>query len=172
MHVQSLGQEDPQEEGMTIHSSYSCQESCMDREAWWAAVHGLQRVGHDWTDWPQYHTAVRLLGLPWWLSGKESTCNAGDACLNPGSERSPREGNGNPLQHSCLGSPMGAPVYGISRVEQDLVTKPPPPSRCNFNAHPYIHVFIPRLLTFHLPSMILDRGFCTKKRKPLVPHSY
>ena len=30
------------------------------------------------------HTAVRLLGLSWWLSGKESTCNAGDACLNLG----------------------------------------------------------------------------------------
>ena len=47
MEVRSLGQEDPQEEGMAIHSSYSCQENCMDRGAWRAAVHGLQRVGHD-----------------------------------------------------------------------------------------------------------------------------
>ena len=37
-------------------------------------------------------------GLPNWPSGKVSTCNAGDAGLIPGSRRSHREGNGNPLQ--------------------------------------------------------------------------
>ena len=44
-------------------------------------------------------------GLPWWLSGKESTYNAGDAGdegLIPGSGRSPGGGHGNPLQYSCL----------------------------------------------------------------------
>ena len=35
-------------------------------------------------------------------AGKESTCNAGNPGLIPGSERSPGEGNGNPLQYSCL----------------------------------------------------------------------
>ena len=35
--------------------------------------------------------------LPWWLSGKESSCNPGDAGSIPGLGRSPREGNGNPL---------------------------------------------------------------------------
>ena len=44
--------------------------------------------------------------LPWWLSGKESTCNAGDAGLIPGLVRSPGDGNGNPLWYSCLGNPM------------------------------------------------------------------
>ena len=38
--------------------------------------------------------------------GKESTCNAGDPGLIPGSGRSPEEGNGNPLQYSCLGNPV------------------------------------------------------------------
>ena len=50
-----------------------------------------------------------ILGLPRWLSGKESTCNAGDAedsISIPGSERSPRRGHGNPLQYSCLENPM------------------------------------------------------------------
>ena len=28
---------------------YSCLENSMDKEAWWATVHGVQRVGHDWT---------------------------------------------------------------------------------------------------------------------------
>ena len=45
-------------------------------------------------------------GLPWWLSGNESSCNAGDAGLIPESGRSPREGNGYPLQYSCLGNHM------------------------------------------------------------------
>ena len=45
------------------------------------------------------------IGLPWWLSGKESTCSAGDAGFIPGLGRSPEEGNGNPLQYSCLGNP-------------------------------------------------------------------
>ena len=35
-------------------------------------------------------------GLPRWLSGKESACNAGDAGLIPGLGRSPGEGNGYP----------------------------------------------------------------------------
>ena len=47
-------------------------------------------------------------GLPWWLSGKESTCKAGDAGLIPGLGGSLGEENGNPLQPSCLGSPRGA----------------------------------------------------------------
>ena len=40
---------------------------------------------------------------------KESASNAGDArdmCSIPGLGRSPRVGNGNPLQFSCLGNPM------------------------------------------------------------------
>ena len=39
--------------------------------------------------------------------GKESACNAGDVGLIPGSGRSPREGNSNPLQYSCLKNPHG-----------------------------------------------------------------
>ena len=38
--------------------------------------------------------------------GKVSACNAGDLGSIPGSGRSPGEGNGNPLQHSCLENPM------------------------------------------------------------------
>ena len=34
--------------------------------------------------------------------GKESVCNAGDTGLIPGSGRYPGEGNGSPLQYSCL----------------------------------------------------------------------
>ena len=41
-------------------------------------------------------------GLPWWVGDKESACNAGDRGSVPGSGRSPGEGNGYPLQYSCL----------------------------------------------------------------------
>ena len=37
---------------------------------------------------------------------KEFTCSAGNASSIPGSGRAPEEGNGNPLQYSCLGNPM------------------------------------------------------------------
>ena len=42
----------------------------------------------------------------WWLSGKESACQAGDAGSVPGLGRSLGGGNGNPLQYSCLENPM------------------------------------------------------------------
>ena len=52
--------------------------------------------------------------------------------LIPGSGRSPGEGNGNPLQYSCLENPMDrdawqTTVHGVSRVGHDLVPKQPPP---------------------------------------------
>ena len=65
-----------------------------------------------------------LGGLPWWLSGKESTCQAGDVGLIPGSGRSRGE-NGNPLQYPCLGNPMDrgawwATVHGVTRSRTRL----------------------------------------------------
>ena len=44
---------------------------------------------------------MKATGLPWWLSGKESACNAGDtgdSSLIPGSEGSPGGGPGNPRE--------------------------------------------------------------------------
>ena len=55
--------------------------------------------------------------LPWWLSGKESTWTAGDARdvgVIPGSGRFPGEGNGNPLQYSCLENPMDRGVWWVT----------------------------------------------------------
>ena len=45
-------------------------------------------------------------GFPGGLGSEESACNTGDLCLIPGSERSPGEGNGYPLQYSCLENSM------------------------------------------------------------------
>ena len=70
-------------------------------------------------------SALSLVRLPWWLSGKESTCNAGaarDAGSIPGSGRYSGEGNGNPLplQYSCLEKPMdrGAWLATVHRVSK------------------------------------------------------
>ena len=54
--------------------------------------------------------------------------NAGDTDSIPGSGRCPGEGNGNPLQYSCLGNPMdrgavGYSPWGSKRVRHNLVTK-------------------------------------------------
>ena len=47
----------------------------------------------------------------WWHSGKEFTCNAGDAVSIPASGRFPREGNDYPLHYSCLGNPMDSGIW-------------------------------------------------------------
>ena len=45
-------------------------------------------------------------GFPGGSDGKASACNVGDPGSISGSGRSPAEGNGNPLQYSCLGNSM------------------------------------------------------------------
>ena len=67
--------------------------------------------------WELMQLLTPARGLPWWLSGKESACNAGEAL---GWEDPLGEGNGNPLQHSCLGNPMNrgawwATVHGVAK---------------------------------------------------------
>ena len=63
------------------------------------------------------------MGFPGDSLGKKSTCNAGDIGLIPGLERYSGEGNGNPLQYSCLGkkyhgqrSLMGYGPWGLKRI--------------------------------------------------------
>ena len=48
---------------------------------------------------------VPCKGLPWWLSGKESPAVKKTEVRSLGQEDSPRGGNGNPLQYSCLANP-------------------------------------------------------------------
>jgi len=62
-----------------------------------------------------------MVGLPRWLSSKEFTCNVVQSL---GQEDLPGEGNGNPLQNSCLGNPMDrgankATVLGVTK-ESDV----------------------------------------------------
>ena len=55
----------------------------------------------------------------------ESTCNVGDLGSIPGWGRSPAEGNGNPLQYSCLGNstdrgPWWAAVHGVTKSQTKM----------------------------------------------------
>jgi len=64
-------------------------------------------------------------GLPGGSDSKETSCNAGDLDLIPGSGRSPREGNGCPLQYSCLENSMDrgawqAAVQGVLDTTERL----------------------------------------------------
>ena len=54
---------------------------------------------------------LKFMVFPGGSHGKESSCNAGDLGSILGSGKSPGEGNGNPLQYSCLENPMDRQVW-------------------------------------------------------------
>ena len=65
-------------------------------------------------------------GFPGGSDDKASVCNAGDPGSIPGLGRSPGEGNGSPLQYSCLKNPMDRGVWlaiGSQRVGHNLATE-------------------------------------------------
>ena len=67
-----------------------------------------------------------LSGFPGGSVVKNPPANAGDMGLIPGSGRSPGEGNGNPLQYTCLGNPMArkalwTTLHGIAKSQTPLI---------------------------------------------------
>ena len=81
---------------------------------------GSQRAGHDLAT-EQHLMRGGFLGG---LAVKNPLPSAGDVGLIPGSGRSPGEGNGSPLQYSCLGNPMDRGVlWTWQRFGHDLVAK-------------------------------------------------
>ena len=54
------------------------------------------------------------MGFPGDSVVKNPPANTGDAGLIPGLGRSPGEGNGNPLQYSCLGNPTDKGVWLVT----------------------------------------------------------
>ena len=99
--VQTLGRDDPLEKGMATRQS----SILAWKIPWQEEPGGLQSmVTKRWIGLSNFHLHT-FFWLPRWFSGKNCACQAGDMGLVPGSGRSPEEGNGNPLQHSCLGNP-------------------------------------------------------------------
>ena len=67
-------------------------------------------------------TAGSVTGFPGGLGDKASACNVGDPGSIPESGRFPGEGNGNPLQYSCLENPMDrrawwSTVHGVAESD-------------------------------------------------------
>jgi len=89
---------------------WKCQLEETEREPWGRALIHLEKKS----------SMISLQGFPGGSDSKESACNAGVLGLIPGSGRSPGEGNGNPLQCSCLQNSMDrgawlATVQGVTK---------------------------------------------------------
>ena len=101
--VRSLGWEDPLEKEMAAHSSILAWKIPWTEEPGRLQSMGSHRVRHKGiTDplvvFPATSLVVQMVNA--------SAYNSGDLGSIPGSERSPGEGNGNPLQYSCLENPI------------------------------------------------------------------
>ena len=95
--VRCLGWGDLLEKGMSPHSSTLGWRIPWTEEPDVLQSMGSQRGRHDW---------VTFIFTFSFSDGKASACNMGKPGSIAGSERSPVEGNGNPLQYSCLENPM------------------------------------------------------------------
>ena len=85
----------------------------------WVRERGVWRMLLLPCDFGIMNQVQEVLGLPRWLSGKEPACQAGDTDSVPG------EGNGNPLQYSCLENPTDrgawqATVHGVTNSQTRL----------------------------------------------------
>ena len=128
----------------------SCLENPRDVRAWWAAVYGVAR-SRTWLNWlssssssmeklrdllwqlvqklirqevKNYALSSNIWGSPGGASGEESACDWRWHGFNPWVGKSPRAGNCNLLQYSCLEISMGrgasqATVLGLQRVRND-----------------------------------------------------
>ena len=65
-----------------------------------------RELGPTWDCFCFLFCIIQIKGFPSGSDSKASACNAGDPGLIPGSGRSPGEGNGNLVHHSCLENPM------------------------------------------------------------------
>ena len=79
-------------EGNSNSFQYSCLGNPMDRGAWWATVHGIARIRHELAT--KYKTALKIM-----FKKKRERELDPLRSLNG-------EGNGSPLQYSCLKNPM------------------------------------------------------------------
>ena len=98
------------------------------QEQQWLCFQNINWICHIYAPNSQGLNLWKKVRLLWRLGSKEPACiagAAGDAGLIPGLRRSPREGNGYPLQYSCLENPMDwgawhATVPGVPKSQTQL----------------------------------------------------
>ena len=88
---------------------YTCLENPMGSGAWQTTVH---RVAKSQTRLKRQHVR-KYKDFRGGSDGRESACDTGDLGSNPGSGRYPGEGNGSPLQYSCLDIPWTEEPGGL-----------------------------------------------------------
>ena len=92
---------------------------------WETLSQGIQ-LNNSWpTETMRKYVFSFILGFPGSSAGKESACDAGDLSSIPGSGKTPGEGNGYPLQYSCLENFMDrgvwqATVHGVAKSRTRL----------------------------------------------------
>ena len=121
------------------------------RGTWWQGKPGARPHGFS-------PASCISRAFPGGSAGKESACNVGDPGLIPGLGRSPEEGNGNPLQYSCLENSMDrgawwAAVQGVEKSQTWLSNK---------------HFFLLGVLSLwpsgtHLGSLSVNFFICKKR---------
>ena len=111
---------------MGIHSSILAWRISWIEEPGRLRYMGLQRIRSLKTVGGKYELLLILFGtkqhIPGGSDGKESTCNSGSPGSIPGSGRFLGEGNGNPLQYSCLENSTDsgawwATVHGVAESD-------------------------------------------------------
>ena len=106
---------------------YSCLENSMDRGTGWATIFG---VAKSWTRLSNYHFHFQsILGLPWWLSSKEFTCQCRTQGFNPWVGKIPWRRKWQPTPVFFSGKSHGQRSLasyssrGCKRIRHDLVTE-------------------------------------------------
>ena len=119
---------------------FPCLENPMNRGTWWVIYCWVTKSWTWLSNWAYTHTHTHTnahihtyIGLPQWLSGKESTCQCRRCGFNPWvfpwsfppEERCSGEGNGNSLQYSCLEipwteNPGGLQSTGLQKNQTEL----------------------------------------------------
>ena len=107
----------------------------MDRRAWWAKIIGSQRVGHNWSDSSCMHRECQdyykdyvehmKLNIMLYMSIISQFFKNQHIILKTAAIQTTWEGNGTPLQSSCLENPMDggawwATVHGVAKRRTQL----------------------------------------------------
>ena len=66
-------------EGHSYPLQYSCLENSIDRGAWWASVHGSQRIRHDWVPNTFTKYLTNSCVRHWWQWAEHRVCPSGEA---------------------------------------------------------------------------------------------